>query len=262
LRQAAARKRQRSNLSSLLEALNLSTASLVAVGLAAFIGALVQGSIGFGLNLVVVPVVAIIEPAALPAAGIILALPMTLGSALREHTHIDRAGVVWMTLGRLPGVALGAWVVSVLTPETLALVIGVVVVAAVAMSLGSPPIRRRPRSQLAAGFMGGLMGTASSIGGPPVAILYQGAPGATLRSTLGATFLIGTVLSLLALGIAGQVDAFHWRFGGALVPPVLLGLWASRSLHDWLEAGWLRPCVLGFAALAGLAAVLRGVLGH
>jgi uncharacterized membrane protein YfcA len=246
----------------LLEILGLSAAGLFVACSAAFLGALVQGSIGFGLNLIVVPVVAIVEPAALPASGIILALPMTLGSALREHTHIDRPGVVWMTAGRLPGVVLGAWIVSVLAPETLALVIGVIVVLAVGMSIASPPLQLRPGSQAAVGFAGGLMGTASSIGGPPVALLYQGAPGPVVRSTLGATFLVGVVLSLGALGIAGQVEAFHWRFGGVLVPPVLLGLFASRYLHDWLDAGWLRPCVLGFAALAGIGVLLWGVLGN
>ena len=94
-----------------------------------------------------------------------------------------------------------------------------------------------------------------------MALLYQNRSGPVMRSTLGATFLIGTLLSLLALGIAGQVEAFHWQFGGALVPAVLLGLFASRFLHGWLEAGWLRPCVLGFAALAGISVLLRGALG-
>ena len=34
------------------------------------IGALIQGSIGYGLNLVVVPVAAVVQPSALPAAMI------------------------------------------------------------------------------------------------------------------------------------------------------------------------------------------------
>ncbi|MFK7898170.1 MAG: sulfite exporter TauE/SafE family protein [Myxococcota bacterium] len=246
---------------SLFEALRFTPAEFALVFSTVALGALVQGSIGFGLNLIVVPVVALIQPAALPAAMIIMALPMTAGSALRERSGIDRNGVLWATLGRIPGVILGAWIVSRLAPETLALLIGGFVVLASFLSVISPKVQVRPGSAAAAGFLAGLMGTASSIGGPPVALLYQNAPGPVVRSTLGATFLIGTAMSLFALGWAGQVTTWHWTVGIALFPAIGVGLFASRWLHNWLDAGWLKPCVIGFAALSGLGVLLRAGLG-
>ncbi len=244
---------------SILEALNVTATGFVAIFAAVASGALVQGSIGFGLNLIAVPVIAVYQPAALPAAGIILALPMTLGSALREYTHIDHAAVLWTTLGRLPGVVLGAWVVSRLTPDALSLLVGGVVVFAVLISMVSITLTIDRSSQAAAGFLGGLMGTASSIGGPPMALLYQSEPGPRVRATLGAAFLVGTGISLAALGAVGEVAAFHWQFGGAMVPAVLLGLFASRFSHSWLDRGWLRPGVLVFSALAGIGVIVRGL---
>jgi uncharacterized membrane protein YfcA len=243
----------------ILEALGVTPIGFVAIFAAVFVGALVQGSIGFGLNLIAVPAIAVYQPAVLPAAAIILALPMTLGSALRERTHIDPPAVLWVTLGRLPGVILGAWVVSRLAPESLSLVIGGIVVVAVIMSVTSISISIDRRSQAVVGFLGGLMGTTSSVGGPPMALLYQNEPGPTVRATLGATFLVGLVLSLVALGVVGEVSTLHWRFGGAMMPAVLLGLFVSRFAHAWLDAGWLRPCVLGFSALAGIGVVIRGL---
>ncbi len=244
----------------MIELIHLSLPALGAVMLATVLGALVQGAIGFGLNLVVVPVVAVLEPAALPASMIIMALPMTAGSALREREHIDRSGVLWTTLGRLPGVVAGAWLVTALAAETLALVIGGCVVLAASMSALTPPPRVRPVSAAIAGLVGGLMGTASSIGGPPVALLYQGQPGPVLRSTLGAAFLIGTVLSLGALALAGAVATWHVWLGVSLMPCVALGLYASRWLLRWIDAGWLRPCVIAFACLSGLGVLLRGLV--
>lgn len=245
---------------SLLASLGLSLAGYLAISLAVFAGAFVQGAIGFGLNLIAVPVIAIYQPAVLPAAAIIFALPMTVGSALRERAHIDRPAILWTTLGRLPGVVLGAWLVSLLSPRALALLIGGFVVVAVAMSVVSVSVPITRATQAGAGFLGGLMGTSSSIGGPPMALLYQRSPGPTMRSTLGAAFLVGTALSLGALALAGQVSAIHWRFGVAMVPPVLIGLVASGTMHARLDAGWLRPCVLGFSALAGAVVVVRGLL--
>jgi len=240
--------------------MHLTLGGFTMIFVSALLGALIQGSIGYGLNLVVVPVAAVIQPAALPAAMIIMALPMTAGSALLEHDHIDRPSVTWMTLGRLPGVVLGAWVVTAVTSEVLGIVVGGCVVSAAVMSMFSPSVPVTRFSSVMAGLLGGVMGTASSIGGPPVAILLQNEPGPVLRSTLGATFLIGVSMSLGALILAGQVEGWHWALGVALVPAIGIGLYASRFLHAWLDSGWIRPCVLGFAGLSGLGVLLRGIL--
>ena len=72
------------------ESLGMDATALVVITLSAFLGAVVQGAIGFGLNLIVAPTIAAFVPEALPAAAIILALPMTLGSAAREFSHIER----------------------------------------------------------------------------------------------------------------------------------------------------------------------------
>jgi uncharacterized membrane protein YfcA len=223
------------------------------------VGALVQGTIGFGLNVIAAPVAAVVQPDALPAAMIIMSLPMTAGSALRERDHIDRGGVLWTTLGRLPGVAVGGLIVSRLEPADLATWIGAMVVVASSMSIATSKLRVTRRSSAIAGALAGVMGTSSSMGGPPIALLYQREPGPVLRSTLGATFLIGSALSLAALFLAGHVAARHWLLGAALTPAVALGLVASRRLHARIDAGWLRPAVVGFTCLAGLAVVVRGL---
>lgn len=223
------------------------------------VGALVQGTIGFGLNVIAAPVAAIVHPEALPTAMIIMSLPMSAGSAVRERAHIDREGVVWTTLGRLPGVVLGGFIVSRLEPDALAAWIGAVVVLASLMSLSAANIPVTAFASACVGAIAGVMGTTSSVGGPPLALLYQRESGPVLRSTLGATFLIGSSLSLTALAFANRVELWHWGLGFALTPAVALGLVASRGLHARVDAGWLRPCVVGLACLAGLAVMVRGL---
>ena len=246
----------------MFDAIGLSPVGFAAIFATVFVGAVVQGSIGFGLNLIVVPAIAAHRPDALPAAAIILAIPMTLGSALREHAHIDRAAILWATLGRLPGIALGVAIVTCLDDERLTAVIGTMVVVAVLMSALSPRVPVTRTTQAVAGFLGGAMGTASSIGGPPLALLYQHSPGPVVRATLGAAFLVGIMLSLAALGVAGEVQRVHWSVGVSMIPAVLLGLRASRFFHRWLDAGWLRPCVLAACGLAGVAIVVQAWAGR
>lgn len=243
-----------------LEGLPLTLSTFLVLFASVALGALVQGTIGFGLNVIAAPVAAIVHPEALPSAMIIMSLPMSAGSAFRERAHIDREGVLWATLGRLPGVVLGGFIVSRLEPEALAAWIGGVVVVASLMSVSALRVPVTARSSAVVGAIAGVMGTTSSVGGPPIALLYQREPGPVVRSTLGATFLIGSGLSLAALSYAGHVAPWHWGLGFALTPAVALGLVASRGLHARVDAGWLRPSVVGFACLAGLAVMVRGLV--
>jgi uncharacterized membrane protein YfcA len=69
----------------------------VAVGL----GAVVQGSVGFDLALVVVPAMTLVSPEALPATVLLLAMPMASVLAARERHAIYALGLVYLLSGRL-----------------------------------------------------------------------------------------------------------------------------------------------------------------
>ena len=239
--------------------MHLSLWEYLLVLLATGVGATVQGTIGFGANLIAVPVLALLAPEALPGTTILWATPLAVAMALRERDGVDWSGVRWTMVGRFPGTALGAWVVAVVAPETLSVVCGLVVLAAVGMSIPSAALPLTPVTKTAAGFTSGVMGTATSIGGPPMALLYQHHEGRALRPTLAVFFAAGTVVSLVMLAVAGAVEGWHVALAAALVPGLLVGLFLSRIAQRHLDGRVLRPAVLGFAALASLAAVVQGL---
>jgi uncharacterized membrane protein YfcA len=223
-------------------------------------GAHVQGSIGFGLSLVSVPVISLIHPTALPATILLLALPMTMWMALRERVSIHVTGFLQITLGRVFGTAGGVWILAVVPVAQLSVVIGAAVVLAVTLSVFNPGFEAGNRSRVVAGILSGLMGTAAAVGGPPLALAYQKRPGSELRSTLAISFVIGAIMSLVALGIAGKVELGHALFALELMPGLTLGLFTATRLRGSLERGWLRPLVLAFAAISGIVAVAKGLL--
>lgn len=227
--------------------------------MAVLIGAVVQGSIGFGINLVAVPVVALIEPKALPATLVLLAFPLSVAMVQREHHAVDRRGVAWILVGRVPGTLLGAWIVTTVSADSLSIVVGTVVLVAVAISVFGDAIPVHAGSQVAAGVASGAMGTAAGIGGPPLALLYQRHDGPTIRATLAAAFLFGTMLSAATLAAAGQIGRGHLVFAFALTPATLCGSLFARRLTDALDRGWLRPAVLTYAAISAVIVVANGV---
>jgi uncharacterized membrane protein YfcA len=231
------------------------------VMLAAMVGgSTLQGSVGFGQNLVVVPIVAIVAPDALPGTLIVAGLPLSVLMAKREWHGIDRRGLAWITVGRVPGTILGAAVVALVSADALGGIAGGIVVAAVVISILSPPIPVTATSAATVGAAAGALGTTAAIEGPPQALLYQHHPGATLRSTLAASFVIGSVMSLVALVVAGEITGWQMVLAVGLVPGVLLGLRLSRPLSTRLHGRSLRPLVLTIAASTGAVAILRAVL--
>ncbi len=226
---------------------------------AVFVGALVQGGIGFGMNLVVVPVVALVEPSALPGVAVLLGLPLSITMFRHEPHALDRTGLRWILTGRVPGTLLGAWIVTAVSALTLSAIAGAAVLGAVAMSVVGFHLRIEPRSCLAAGAASGVMNTTAGIGGPPVALLYQREDGPVVRSTLAAVFFVGTLMSITMLTITGSMHWWQVRFGAVLAPGAVLGAIASRPLKPVLDAGWLRPAVLTFAAGSALMTIVNAV---
>ena len=239
---------------------HVSLVGYLVVLVAAGLGAALQSTIGFGAAIVAVPVLSLVVPEAVPATVIVWVLPLVVVMALRERHGVDWPGVGWMTAGRLPGTAVGVWVVSSVTVDTLTVLAGFCVLVAVATSVIATTVPLTPTSQTAAGFASGVMGTSTSIGGPPLALLYQRQAGFVLRATLSVGFVVGISISLVGLAAVGAVEAWQVWLALALVPGHVVGLLLSRRVVGRVDEVWLRPAVLGFVAVTAAVAIARGLM--
>jgi uncharacterized membrane protein YfcA len=212
----------------------------------------VQGAAGFGMGLLVAPILTVFDRAFAPAPVIMAVLPLTVLVAIRDWSHLDRRGLGWAIAGRLPGAVLGAMAVAALSRHALSLFLGLAVLAAVGLSVVGPRVRPTPGSLVSAGFASGFMGTTTSIGGPPIALVYQESDGPTFRSTLATYFALGASISLAALAVAGRLGSHELRLGMLLWPGVLIGFVLSKPLTRRLDDGWTRPMVLTISALAAM----------
>ncbi|WP_323960091.1 sulfite exporter TauE/SafE family protein [Arthrobacter sp. JZ12] len=222
----------------------MSPGELTILAVAVCAATALQGSIGFGAGLVAAPVIALIAPELLPALVVMLACLVTMLVTFRERAHLDLRGAAWALAGRIPGSVVGAWLAVAMSSAALSWLVAVSVLVGVGSAfLGWRPAPTRP-ALIAAGGLSGIMGTATSIGGAPMAIVWQGQPPARLRGTMSAFFLVGSLVSVGLLALAGTVtaeilSAFLW-----LAPVVLLGFGISRWLNRFLDAGRLRLVAL------------------
>ena len=234
---------------------------LISAALAAGAGALVQGSVGFGFALVAAPVLTLIDPSLVPGSATVASAGLGMLSVYRTRGGpTDWRGMRWAAAGLLPGTAGAGALLAAMNAHLVASMVGVLVLAAVVLSLAGLDIRRTPAAMLAVGVVSGFMGTVATVGGPPIALAYQRESGQVVRATLARFFLFGTVLAAAALIPAGRLRGDELVAGLALLPGVALGFLLSRKLHPILDGGWARPAVLAVASASAAAVLLRELL--
>jgi len=226
---------------------------LLVAGLIMLTGAIVQGVVGYGLNLIAGPLMALLDPALVPVPLLLVACGNAVMSATRERGHIEWRNVWWALAGRIPGNVLGVLAIALLPTRGFNLAVGLSVLVCVGLSLITwTPKLNRP-SLVVAGTASGAFGTTSAIGGPPIALLYQNSKGPTVRSTLGVYFLLSSISSLVTLFVVGEVHMTHVWTALILVPFMAAGFLLSGPLRKFVEGPRLRT---GILAIAGIAAVL------
>jgi len=224
------------------------------------LGALVQGAVGFGFALVSAPLLILVNPALVPGPLLVASLLLTLLMTRREWHAVRGADLGWSLPGRAVGTVVALAVLRTVPPDRLALAIGVVILAAVAVSATGWHVALSPRSLFGAGTISGFMGTTSSIGGPPLALVYQREAGPRLRGTLAAYFTFGILISLTGLHAIGRFGRPEATLALGLLPGVVPGFAVSHRLARVLDRGYTRPALLAVAGASALAVILRELL--
>lgn len=221
-----------------------------------FVGAMLQGVIGFGMVILSFPIIVSVEPELLPQSALIGGLPM-VGYMVWRHWGSARWDEVgWFTAGRPFGFAGAVALLAFLDTRSLTLAAGTVVLVGIALSLWAPEVPRRPSTLAGAGFVSALFGTSVAIGGPPLGLLYQREAGPQLRSTVSAIMLFGNPLSLVVLAVSGNISATDVRTGVALAPFILTGNISAKFVIPFFDQR-LRLVILAICALAALGAIAR-----
>ena len=237
----------------------LSPATLGFVAVIIVLGCIIQSGLGMGFGLMVAPLLALIDPRLVPAPTLFLGLFTALWGAVLDRRHI-RWSEVWLAgAGRLAGVPIGLLLMAWLWGAGgFSLLFGVMVLGAVALTAAGRALPFSGLSLSAMGLVSGTMGTITSVGAPPLALVYQGRDPQASRATLAAFFALGCTMSLgglFATGLAGSRDL---ALALAMLPPMVAGMWFAQRLRTGFSRHY-RPWLLTVAGAAGLLLIARGI---
>ncbi|HET8606188.1 MAG TPA: sulfite exporter TauE/SafE family protein [Gaiellaceae bacterium] len=236
--------------------------TLLAGGLLLAGAALLAGASGFGFGLLATPSL-LLAGFSLPfvvTVNLVASLLTRASIAYRFRAHVDRRRVCMLVGGSVPGLVLGAQLLTRVDPRPLKIAVGALVMA-VSSSLAlrrSPEPRTLPGGTVVAGFAGGLLTTTTSLSGvPPVLLLArQRLAAAVFYADLAVYFVAAAAIGLAVLAASHGLST-RALYPAALLwlPGILVANAAGASLGIRLEERRFRQLTAALAFAAGALTV-------
>jgi uncharacterized protein len=238
---------------------------------AALVGASIQSATGFGFALVLSPALfAAFDPVEAVTSLLLLSLALNLLVLFERGRpeHVDWRALAPMLVAALPGLAVGAVALALLSKEALQVAVGIAVILAAAWQLSrrsarDPSASHRalpPAAGWAAGFASGALTTSISVSGPPIVLWLEahGVRPEEFRASLAASFLVlnlaGGAVLLVAEGSTLDADVVLPLLG-LVVAGYALGTMAFRRL----EGDRFFALALTLVACTGAASLAAGL---
>ena len=145
-----------------------------------FFGAAAQASIGMGLNLFTIGILALINPVFVPGPVLVHSGLLSVMASIRLRRDISVDELAVSMAGLVAGTVFAVIVLALISTEFLPRLFGVLIVAGVIVTAAGMAIPPKPSTILAASAAAGIMGTLAGAHGPPIALVYQReSPGAS-----------------------------------------------------------------------------------
>ena len=236
----------------------------LAVALAStFFGAMVLGTVSFGLGMLAMPFLLLVMP---PQDAVVNAMivPTTGLTVVQTRRHLALRKSWPFLVAGLPPVPLGVLLLHGADPAALRIAIVVLILGLGIMSLFQIrlPGARRPLAAPLCGFVTTLPVTTLGVGAP-VAGLYaieQDWSRDTIRATLGLYFCLAAALAMALFLATGLVAVPVARNMGVIALAVAMGAVVAAVIARWMTSGFFRYVVLGVTVAGSVSLLVRELL--
>lgn len=237
--------------------MDFSASDLILANLALLVGAIVHGTVGFGMIMVAAPFLVLISPHFFPGPAVLVGFTMPLLVALRHWRQVETGPIGYALIGRVAGTAIAAYALYYLSPTALAFVVGWMVLGSVLLSAsGYHP----PQTRMGFGCVGiasGIMGITSALGGVPIGLSYRNPNPDAYRATVSGFLTLGASLSIITLAATGRLGSTEIKTALFLLPGLAIGFLAAIPLTNFLRSFPLKPIAQILSAAAAVFVIAR-----
>ncbi|HEX7385960.1 MAG TPA: sulfite exporter TauE/SafE family protein [Castellaniella sp.] len=219
--------------------------------------AFLQGMGGVGFTMFAAPVALIVSPELVPGPLLTLGGMATLLTALRERQHIAWQPASFALGGRTVGALIAVLALSHLPRGALGLVFAGLILLAVILSASGLKFAVTRGNASVAGLVSGVMGTLTSVGSPPLAIIMQYSAPPSIRATIGAILACGATVSIGLLALSGHYGLRDVLLSVTLLPFLFCGFWLSNRARHRVSGPALRHGLLIFCAVSAIVLAVK-----
>ncbi|HKA91225.1 MAG TPA: sulfite exporter TauE/SafE family protein [Haliangiales bacterium] len=247
------------------------TDATLILGAVSAVAATVTGALGYGFSSLTVPVALLFYSSrVLNPALILVEVAVNVYALFLNRRAVRR---VWprvapMVLGLVPGVAVGALMLSRVAPSTMKTVTFLVLLPLILLQAAGVrwPFRRERAAGAPLGAGVGFLYATTTISGPPLALFFnnQGMVKSDFKVALAIARSAESLLTLAAYASLGLFTGESFGLLPWIVPAVLVGMPLGHWLIRRLNAETFRRVCMSFDAWVvafGLSRLLPGALG-
>lgn len=233
-------------------------------GAVVFLAGLTQGVTGFGFALVSAPIMVIfLSPKVVVPIVVTYGVLISIVILVECRKWLDLKRIWPLMISGLAGIPVGVYLLAALDAGTLKVLIGLVITLfALAILTGfQKPIQNEGLAFGPVGFISGVLGGSTSMGGPPAVLFFanQGVEKQTFRANLVAYFLVLSVGAVMAFVLNGLVTAKVVNYTIMFLPAMILGGLSGIKVSNKVEEELFQKIVLFVVIMAGLLSIISGL---
>ena len=232
-----------------------------------FVATAIRSTFGFGEALIAVPLLAFFIPMQVAAPlAVLVSITIAAVVVVQDWRHIHWRSAGWLVFSTIFGIPLGLLLLKHAPEHVIKVGLGMLILLFAMFSLirGLRMTLRREsrRWMLVCGFIGGILGGAYGMNGPPL-VIYGSLRGWTaqhFRATLQAYFLPASILGMIGYLSAGMWTPVVTRDYLLSLPVMLPAVFLGRAINHRLSpVAFSKYVYLGLAGI-GLALIVQSVM--
>ncbi len=207
------------------------------------------------MAVVAAPILILLNPLWVPIPITVVALILSIFNTWNQREFLELKELVLPFITRIPGTIAGAWLLMQLSVFWLQVFVSLCVLIAVMISYYGKQFQYTPARLGVAAFVSGIMGTTTSIGGPPMALVMQHGRPNTVRANLSLYFTYSCSISLISYAYIGILNEEILLTSLSFMPVAVIGFLTGIKARNYVDQGRFRPLLLGLCSVAGVFAL-------
>ena len=237
------------------------TAEYLLIGLIIFFAAFTQGMTGFGFAMVSLTLLSFFMNLnqAVPLAALCgLVINSYLILKLREH--INFSGLTSLIIGAVIGIPIGSYALTILTPEFLKIILGIVIIIFVFLSITKiiKQIGLHKNWGYLFGLSSGILGGALNTNGPPVLIYFylHGFDKLKQKASITGFFIFSSIFVVVTHAVAGVTTKFVFLNFLSHLPFLIIGFLFGNYSFQKVSTEFYNKIILWFLFIISLFMIL------